>query len=188
MKNILKTAFVLGLSVSMISPAAVMAGSKKIKTTEKKSESDTKSVTGITHADSYEELYELLKKQNESTTAGANARGIAMYAEEDTMDAVAETAVESTDTGSSSPGYSDETIDPGFTYDKESDHSDTNTQEENVDEADIVKTDGKYIYAMDSRGDIRIVDAESMGVTGEVTGISSADYQETSQTEAIRKK
>ena len=101
-----------------------------------------------------------------------------MYAEEDTMDAVAETAVESTDTGSSSPGYSGETIDPGFTYDKESDHSDTNTQEENVDEADIVKTDGKYIYAMDSRGDIRIVDAESMEVTGEVTGISSADYQE----------
>ena len=120
MKNILKTAFVLGLSVSMISPAAVMAGPQKIKTTEKKSESGTKSVTGITHADSYEELYELLKKQNESTTAGANARGIAMYAEEDTMDAVAETAVESTDTGSSSPGYSGETIDPGFTYDKES--------------------------------------------------------------------
>lgn len=178
MKNILKTALVLGLSVSMISPAAVMAGPKKIKTTEKKSESDTKSVTGITHADSYEELYELLKKQNESTTAGANARGIAMYAEEDTMDAVAETAVESTDTGSSSSGYSGEIIDPGFTYDKESDHSDTNTQEENVDEADIVKTDGKYIYAMDSRGDIHIVDAESMEVTGEVTGISSADYQE----------
>lgn len=174
MKNILKTALVLGLSVSMISPASVMAETPKIKTTEKKTESDTKSVTGITHADSYEELYELLKKQNESTTAGANARDTAMYAEEDTMDAVAE----STDTGSSSSGYSDEIIDPGFTYDKDSDHSDTNTQEENVDEADIVKTDGKYIYAMDSRGDIHIVDAESMEVTGEVTGISSADYQE----------
>lgn len=174
MKNILKTALVLGLSVSMISPASVMAETPKIKTTEKKTESDTKSVTGITHADSYEELYELLKKQNESTTAGANARDIAMYAEEDTMDAVAE----STDTGSSSSGYSGEIIDPGFTYDKESDHSDTNTQEENVDEADIVKTDDKYIYAMDSRGDIHIVDAESMEVTGEVTGISSADYQE----------
>ena len=182
MKNILKTALVLGLSVSMISPAAVMAGTPKIKTTEKKSdkkkESDTKSVTGITHADSYEELYELLKKQNESTTAGANARGIAMYAEEDTMDAVAETAVESADTGSSSSGYSGEIIDPGFTYDKDSDHSDTNTQEENVDEADIVKIDGKYIYAMDSKGDIRIVDAESMELTGEIPGMSSADYQE----------
>lgn len=178
MKNILKAALVLGLSVSIISPAVVMAGSPKIKTTGKKTESDTKSVTGITHADSYEELYELLKKQNESTTAGDNARGIAMYAEEDTMDAVAETAVESADTGSSSASYSGEEIDPGFTYDKASDHSDTNTQEENVDEADIVKTDGKYIYAMDSRGDIHIVDAESMEITGEIPGTSSADYQE----------
>ena len=35
MKNILKTAFVLGLSVSMISPAAVMAGAQKNKNNRK---------------------------------------------------------------------------------------------------------------------------------------------------------
>ena len=163
MKNILKKALVLGLSVSMIPAAQVMA--------DNKDESDIKSITGITHADSYEELYELLKKQNENMNAGNNARGIAMYTEEATMDAVAETA----DTGSSSAVTATEDIDPDFTY---KDYSSTNTQEENVDEADIVKTDGEYIYALDTGGDVRIIDADSMELTGEIQGISSRNYQE----------
>lgn len=36
---------------------------------------------------------------------------------------------------------------------KESEHSDTNKQEENVDEGDIIKTDGKYIYKAVSKYD-----------------------------------
>ncbi len=42
----------------------------------------------------------------------------------------------------------------------ESEHSETNTQVEGVDEADIVKTDGKYIYSFSaSGGEIRIIKA-----------------------------
>ena len=47
-----------------------------------------------------------------------------------------------------------------------------------VDEADIVKTDGTYIYAMDSKGTIRIVDAASMKLIGTINGENSADYKE----------
>ncbi|MCL1835500.1 MAG: beta-propeller domain-containing protein [Oscillospiraceae bacterium] len=40
-----------------------------------------------------------------------------------------------------------------------SDHSSTNTQVEGIDEADIIKTDGKYIYLLDANR-VTIVDAE----------------------------
>lgn len=44
--------------------------------------------------------------------------------------------------------------------DSDTEHSETNTQVEGVDEADIVKTDGKYIYSFSaSGGEIRIIKA-----------------------------
>ncbi len=43
------------------------------------------------------------------------------------------------------------------------DYSATNTQKENVDEADIIKTDGKYIYRLTGY-EVVIVDAEAMTV------------------------
>ena len=51
----------------------------------------------------------------------------------------------------------EEPIDQEYGFDPSSegkDYSTTTTQEELIDEADIVKTDGSCIYAMDSRGDI----------------------------------
>ena len=77
--------------------------------------------------------------------------------------------------------YPEGEIDSAFSYDEKSDsgdYSSTNTQEEMVDEADIVKTDGTYIYAMDSKGTIRIVDAASMKLIGTINGENSADYKE----------
>ena len=50
------------------------------------------------------------------------------------------------------------------------DFSMTNVQEEGVDEGDIVKTDGKYIYFLDGNGKVRIVSANggSMEETGSI--------------------
>ena len=52
------------------------------------------------------------------------------------------------------------------------------TQEELIDEADIVKTDGSCIYAMDSKGTLRIADAASMKLLCEINGENSSDYKE----------
>ena len=100
----------------------------------------------IRTAGSYGQLYDLLEKNRRSfEDTGIFYKGLA--GEETAM--VSETADESMGEDIAATG----------------DYSVTNTQEENVDEADIVKTDGEYLYAMDSRGDIRIVDAEKMEVT-----------------------
>ena len=55
-----------------------------------------------------------------------------------------------------------------------SDFSTTNTQVENVDEADIVKTDGKYIYYV-SNGEVYIVGADNLELISKITFDSSED-------------
>lgn len=57
----------------------------------------------------------------------------------------------------------------------EEDYSTTNTQVENVDEADIVKTDGKYIYILNSR-DFKVCIAKAE--QGKLSNIASFDVIE----------
>src|SRR5699024_7069774 len=115
---------------------------------------------GIPHLESYEQLYALVRESwinrtemtalEYSGTTDDSETGLAAMVvpesavEETTMAAGAETA------------YVQQTSDTG------SDFSSTNTQEENIDEGEIVKTDGTYIYAMDREGTIRIVEADSL--------------------------
>lgn len=56
-----------------------------------------------------------------------------------------------------------------------SDYSKTNNQVENVDEADIVKTDGKYIYYI-SQNKVYIVDAKNMEITSKIEYENSSIY------------
>lgn len=51
----------------------------------------------------------------------------------------------------------------GFSYSK------TNLQEAGVDEADIVKTDGKYLYVMKATGSVRLIRAEDKALQTEGT-------------------
>ena len=55
------------------------------------------------------------------------------------------------------------------------DYSKTNIQEFGVDEADIVKTDGKYIYILRRNGSVTIVDAREPQALREASTIPSAD-------------
>lgn len=58
------------------------------------------------------------------------------------------------------------------TTDSEDDFSETNTQVENVDEADIVKTDGKYIYTLNVKDlEINITSAKN----GKLTNVANFD-------------
>lgn len=143
----------------------------------------TAPVEGIAHAESYEKLFEMVKEWKENPSY-SNIQPRVMMIEE-TADAAGDTASASgVDTGASDnmvASRSDEPLDPEFGVDPSGDNGDystTNTQEELVDEADIVKTDGTYIYALDSKGNLRIVDAASMKLLEEIKGEVSSDYKD----------
>ena len=94
-------------------------------------------------ADSEEELYKTLQELEKQT--GSYARGgdimlLEESAEIATMDAgAADTAANQKVTG-------------------EADYSQTNVREAGVDEGDVVKTDGSYLYILKSSASVRIVD------------------------------
>lgn len=139
----------------------------------------TAPVTGLSHAESYEELYGMLKEWNENSSY-ANVQPRAMMIEE----AADSVGTSGTDTGASDNMVAtmpEGPVDTEFGVDpsgENGNHSSTNTQEELVDEADIVKTDGTCIYALDNKGNLRIADAASMKLLYEIKGEVSADYKE----------
>ena len=94
-------------------------------------------------ADSEEELYKTLReleKQTGSYARGGDVMLLEESAEITTMDAgAADTAANQKVTG-------------------EADYSQTNVREAGVDEGDVVKTDGSYLYVLKSSGSVRIVD------------------------------
>jgi len=56
------------------------------------------------------------------------------------------------------------------------DYSSTNTQKENVDEADVIKTDGKYIYRLTGR-EIVIVDPHAMNVVSRTVPLGDEETE-----------
>ena len=146
----------------------------------------TDPVSGIVHMDSYDDLYNMLKEWNENPTTSNDARVMTIEESADTGSANTAAASDMASSDAASPDsviatYPEGEIDSAFSYDEKSDpgdYSSTNTQEETVDEADIVKTDGTCIYAMDSKGTVRIVDAASMKLVSAINGENSADYKE----------
>ena len=94
-------------------------------------------------ADSEEELYKTLQeleKQTGSYARGGDVMLLEESAEITTMDAgAADTAANQKVTG-------------------EADYSQTNVREAGVDEGEVVKTDGSYLYILKSSGSVRIVD------------------------------
>lgn len=115
---------------------------------------DTEPVDGrLRTYESYGELERLLKDLQPEATPFlmGNAKDAAV---EETADAVAATGAAAAGAGES--------------------HSDTYKQVEGVDEADIIKTDGKYIYHVTGEGEIRISEA-SNGKVKKLSMISQFD-------------
>mgnify|MGYP000723043322 CR=1 FL=1 len=137
----------------------------------------TTPVTGISHTDSYEDLYARVKEwQNNSSYSNVQPR--IMTVEESADAAGTDSAASNSSMAATMP---EEPIDQEYGFDPSSegkDYSTTTTQEELIDEADIVKTDGSCIYAMDSKGTLRIADAASMKLLCEINGENSSDYKE----------
>jgi len=98
---------------------------------------------GLKKFSSYEELKNFIKTNTESYSGGYFGGGVPMMA---TTTGVAKQASETASVPSAAPGERSE------------DYSKTNIQVEGVDEPDIVKNDGKYIYVVSGKK-VVIVDA-----------------------------
>ena len=113
--------------------------------TEEEQFTDSGTVTGYSQVDSEEELYDALKDCQYQTSyyARGGLGDQVMLLEES---AVSDTASSSADTGAVSSS---------------TDYSQTNVREAGVDEGDVVKTDGKYLYILKSDSSVKIVDIQS---------------------------
>lgn len=131
-----------------------------VKETTKETTKETETSVGsdkdvyvFAGAKNYQQVFDALKStQNDREYATADlARGVT------TEMAVEDSAASMMDMGSSASNTG-----AALSYSK------TNLQEAGVDEADIIKTDGKYLYVMKATGSVRMIRAE--GKTLEVEG------------------
>lgn len=118
---------------------------EKTTQTEKEPSTDRGTVTGYSQVGSEEELYDALKDCQYQTSyyARGGLGDQVMLLEES---AVSDTASSSAGTGAVSSS---------------TDYSQTNVREAGVDEGDVVKTDGKYLYILKSDSSVKIVDIQS---------------------------
>ena len=116
---------------------------KKMTQTEGEQTADDGIVTGYSQADSEEQLYDALKECQYQTSYYAKG-GLGDSVEMLEESASADSALMDTGAVSSSADYSQ-----------------TNVREAGVDEGDVVKTDGKYLYILKSDSSVKIVDIQS---------------------------
>lgn len=101
----------------------------------------------------YEEIYAYIKDSIEEETGGTKFFGELGFAESSSRGMQKESSVE--DSVSSTSSAQDSAVNTGAKY------STTNTRQEGVDEADSVKTDGRYLYALKENGrQISIIDTK----------------------------
>lgn len=138
---------------------------------EKKSEDeDENTAEGYIAGSSYEELYEQIYTETENARKEWEQKMMA-----DTRDGAKQsdssTAAKS-DVKAEEAGAEDSASNTaGYAVEGGSGHSSTNVRTEGVDEGDIVKTDGSYIYTLTRSGTLRIVSADggSMSVVGQIS-------------------
>lgn len=122
--------------------------------------SEAPSYSAVQPASSYEEVYEALREQfyyeEDDFYPALGAKDAVVY-EAGEIAAQDDIAVE--DSANVTGSANMELADFG-TADASADYSTTNIQEQGVDEADIVKTDGNYIYILRQNGTISIVKAD----------------------------
>ncbi len=114
---------------------------EKIESPENNIQPLTKKGSYMNGAENYEQIYSMIKKTSENSSAN---RGFGIYGAFDNTMEIAEDADGSAEYESDDMAESIEEI---------ADYSDTYNQEENVLEADIVKTDGKNIYYINNSYD-----------------------------------
>lgn len=161
-----------GLAAACIAAAAgiYLYGYRDHRETSAPREREVKAGHTITSAESYEEIYKYMEAYNDS-----------MYQEEGILDLFS-TSGENADTQAEASADSATTYQSGAGEAKLADgggYSTTNTRQQGVDEADIVKTDGTYLYVLSDNGEeLSIVDTrEGMKEAGKISS-GEKDYIE----------
>lgn len=131
--------FAAVFAVVIIGAAVATGGNKNDLQMKSKQVMDEKlpEKKNLKTAESYNQLYSFIKKsrQQERAQMTGEAKGTAK------TDMMTESAVQSADNASVGS------------------HSETNVRQEGIDEADVVKTDGKYLYVLkDNRTEIAVVE------------------------------
>ena len=98
-------------------------------------------VTNLPRISSYQELEELIKNSASNAVGNSPVRGEVMLEMEDAI--AAESSVSSQNQNSMAAGAKNDMVKEATGSD---DYSTTNVQVQGVDEADVVKTDGEFIY------------------------------------------
>lgn len=157
MKNMIKIVSLVLTAVLLVGLAAgcqdnvVQTPSPVDSGTPGTTEGKIQAEQSFTHIDSYESLYELINTANNSSEAetgmvwdvgGSPTTGSA-------LDEASTDFYNSVDTGRARASMSE----------GEADYSKTNVQVEGIDESDIVKTDGSYIYILKSDSNLVIAKA-----------------------------
>lgn len=159
------TAVALALCGAILFSAGIVTGRRTVKVNK------SENTVAMKTLQTYDDIYDNVKKFK--TTFWDKIRN---YASDD-MEIIEEAYDGATNTGAAT-GTNGSTLkneSAGADTDNSADHSDTNVQVEGVDEADVVKTDGKYIFILSSyEKTVKIVD-----VTGEkprqLTSIKTED-------------
>lgn len=143
----------------------------------KKTDPSLEKTDSIFHLESYEALYDMIKEGQEEEVFEETA--VSMNEDAVLYDTGTEIMMEESAPVMESAGAAD-TAAAGAVPEaaaEDRDHSTTNTQEEQVDEADIVKTDGTYIYTLAEDGTVRIIEAASLELKGEIPAEGDASSQ-----------
>ncbi len=126
--------------------------------------------TAFAPVGSYKELYDSLKQNSYNYYTED-------YIMEDAIEEYTTSSNADTEAANDVATYESDSAVPQ-TNETASNHSKTNVQVEGVDEGDIVKTDGTYIYVLSQNHGIRIINADTMKV---VRVIPLEDYNESVQ-------
>ena len=120
-------------------------------------EADTLRSSGFETAEDYEDVYEYLQARIEEMNEWEYDSGEgAMIKEESVSDMAADIAAAPQWTASEA-----KTMNAAVPETASADHSETNVRQEGVDEADVVKTDGRYLYTLRDNGKaVAVVDTK----------------------------
>ena len=141
---------------------------------EDPAEEEIPEIDGMAPAGNYEEVYAALEKYEKSREKENIARGY-----DAGIGGPAEANMEAGAIEDSAPVYGVESAKSQPAEEESAGgYSSTNVQEQGVDEGDIVKTDGRYLYVLDNSGAVRIISADR-GDMKEIGRIVIPDLGET---------
>ena len=130
----------------------------------------------IASANSYDEIYEYIEryqkemKTREFVTSDSGTKTLESTAPDN-----------ASGNASSAPNAGTKSSDAGVAHEESAEYSRTNVRQEGVEEGDVVKTDGKYLYVLkDSRQEVSIVkaDGKDMEEAGSIKADDASQIQE----------